>query len=329
MGKILLDDLRAHRCGLIFGGLCIGIFTIVFALYHFPLAAVAYPSLLCALLGAAFYALHFRQVWARHKQMLAACRRTADTLGELPEPQTVAESDDGALIARLRTELATMQNEATVKYHDTVEYYTLWVHQIKTPIAAMRLTLQNEDSAVAYRLAAQLSRVEQYVGMVLAFLRLDAPATDYVIESFPLDTLIRQAVRKFADEFIDRKLRLIYDPIPDTVISDQKALTFVLEQVLSNALKYTPHGSVRIALRAPKTLCVSDTGIGISPSDLPRIFEKGYTGRNGRIDQRATGIGLYLCRRICDRLGHPIWAESDGGGTTICIRLDQPALALD
>ena len=99
--------------------------------------------------------------------------------------------------------------------------------------------------------------------------------------------------------------------------------------MLSNALKYTPHGAIRIYLRAPRTLCVSDTGIGIAPEDLPRIFEKGYTGRNGRIDRRASGIGLYLCRRICTRLGHPIWAESGAGGTTLCIRLDQPALSFE
>ena len=113
------------------------------------------------------------------------------------------------------------------------------------------------------------------------------------------------------------------------MISDQKALAFVLEQVLSNALKYTPRGAIRIYLRAPRTLCVADTGIGIAPEDLPRIFEKGYTGRNGRIDRRASGIGLYLCRRICTRLGHPIWAESGAGGTTLCIRLDQPALSFE
>lgn len=307
MGKILLDDLRAHRGAIAFGVLCAAIFAAVFALYHFPPQAVAYPTLLCALLGAAMYALHFRRVWAHHRQM----------------------ADDLALIAQLRAEMTAMQNAAAAKYSDTVEYYTAWVHQIKTPIAAMHLTLQNEDGPAARRLAAELARIEQYVGMVLTFLRLDAPSTDYVIESVALDPLIRQTVRKFADEFIDRKLRLVYDPIAESVISDQKALAFVLEQVLSNALKYTPHGSIRIYLRAPRTLCVADTGIGIAPEDLPRIFEKGYTGRNGRIDRRASGIGLYLCRRICTRLGHPIWAESGAGGTTLCIRLDQPALSFE
>lgn len=329
MGKILLDDLRAHRGAIAFGVLCAAIFAAVFALYHFPPQAVAYPTLLCALLGAAMYALHFRRVWAHHRQMADALRRTADTLGVLPSPQSVAEADDLALIAQLRAEMTAMQNAAAAKYSDTVEYYTAWVHQIKTPIAAMHLTLQNEDGPAARRLAAELARIEQYVGMVLTFLRLDAPSTDYVIESVALDPLIRQTVRKFADEFIDRKLRLEYEPIAESVISDQKALAFVLEQVLSNALKYTPHGSIRIYLRAPRTLCVSDTGIGIAPEDLPRIFEKGYTGRNGRIDQRASGIGLYLCRRICTRLGHPIWAESGAGGTTLCIRLDQPALSFE
>lgn len=176
----------------------------------------------------------------------------------------------------------------------------------------------------------QLQSVEQYVEMVLGYLRLESPSSDYVIRNYALDDIVRQAVRKYASQFIRRKLRLEYTPLNVSVITDEKWLLFVIEQVLSNALKYTRSGSVSITLEAPKTLCIRDTGIGIAPEDLPRVFEKGFTGCNGRTDKRATGIGLYLCRRILEKLGHTIAITSTvGEGTTVRIGLQQDALEVE
>ena len=148
---------------------------------------------------------------------------------------------------------------------------------------------------------------------------IDGLAT-IVQQQFELDPFIRRSVKKFAGEFISKRLSLELEPSGVSVVSDEKWLAFVVEQVLSNSLKYTREGSVRIYLAEPKTLCIRDTGIGIAPEDLPRVFEKGYTGSNGRTDKRATGIGLYLCRRICRNLNHTITAESQAEqGTTIRI----------
>ena len=175
-----------------------------------------------------------------------------------------------------------------------------------------------------------LALVGQGVELVLGYLRLESPSSDYVIRNYALDDIVRQAVRKFASQFIRRKLRLEYAPLNVSVITDEKWLLFVIEQVLSNALKYTRSGSVSITLEAPKTLCIRDTGIGIAPEDLPRVFEKGYTGCNGRTDKRATGIGLYLCRRILAKLGHSITiASTPGTGTTVRIGLEQDALEVE
>ena len=185
----------------------------------------------------------------------------------------------------------------------------------------MRLQLQNEDSPFARRLTAELFRIEQYVEMAMAFLRLDSDATDYVIREQPLDPILRGAIRKFAGEFIDRRLKLQYEPVSVSVLTDEKWLSFVIEQLLSNALKYTPSGAVSLYMETPLTLCIRDTGIGIAAEDLPRIFEPGFTGGNGRLDKRASGIGLYLCRRVCERLGHRIQVESAPGQGT-CVRLD-------
>ena len=211
-----------------------------------------------------------------------------------------------------------------------IDYYTVWAHQIKTPIAAMRLTLQNEDTPLTRKLTNDLYRIEQYVEMVLTFLRLNSDSTDYVFKEYDLDNIVKSAVKKFSSEFIGRKLRLIYDPLNTSVITDEKWLSFVIEQVLSNALKYTPSGSITISLVGEKTLRIEDTGIGIAPSDLPRIFENGYTGFNGRTDKKASGIGLYLCRRVCNNLGHTITANSTVDmGTAIDIDLTQTKLEME
>ena len=166
--------------------------------------------------------------------------------------------------------------------------------------------------------------------MVLTFLRLNSDSTDYVFKEYDLDNIVKSAVKKFSSEFIGRKLRLIYDPLNTSVITDEKWLSFVIEQVLSNALKYTPSGSITISLVGEKTLRIEDTGIGIAPSDLPRIFENGYTGFNGRTDKKASGIGLYLCRRVCNNLGHTITANSTVDvGTAIDIDLTQTKLEME
>lgn len=300
------------------------IFAVVFALYHLPAEAVLYPFLLCALLGGLFIAADFTKVSARHRELERIAGLSASMIDDLPETGGVEGEDYQAIVSALQAEAADIETVSAARYQDMIDYYTIWVHQIKTPIASMRLQLQNEDTPKARRLRAELFRVEQYVEMALAFLRLDSESSDYVFQVHSLDEIIRGAVRKFSHEFIDRKISLQYTPVDFTFVTDEKWLSFVLEQLISNALKYTREGSVRIYLKEPETLCVEDTGIGIAPEDLPRIFEKGYTGYNGRSDKKASGIGLYLCRRVCDNLGIGILARSQiGRGTVVGLRLEQ------
>ena len=324
--RLFRSYLRQHRWGIVLYALFCGIFTVCFCLYHLPLRAVAYPAGLCVLLGTGALTVDFLRVRAKHRTMLVVEQNCAALLSDLPQPESVAEADCQRLLLSLREQMLAAQNAAANQYRDMMEYYTVWVHQIKTPIASMRLTLQSEDTALSRKLSLELLRIEQYVEMVLAYLRLDAPANDFVFRTCALDEIVRRSVRKFASEFIVKRLKLTYEPMALALVTDEKWLGFVIDQLLSNALKYTQTGGVRIYLDG-KTLCIADTGIGIAPEDLPRVFEKGYTGYNGRSDRHATGIGLYLCQRVCKNLSIPLTAASEPGkGTVMFLDLSQKPL---
>ena len=316
--------LRAQRRGMLFLGFCCLIFTVSFALYGLPLGAVLYPAALCAAAVGIILLLSLRKSRAVCQELSLMQHHPADLPDELPAAQSPQEQAYQALLLALHTDRQKLKSDMNARYHDMTEYYTVWAHQIKTPIAAIRLALQNEDTPLSRRLTGEVGRVEQYVQMALTYLRLGSDSSDYVIRSCALDDIVRPAVRRFAGEFIQRKIQLNYQMLNYTVITDEKWLGFVVEQVLSNALKYTPQGSVSIYMEPEGVLCIRDTGIGIAPEDLPRVFEKGYTGYNGRSHRKASGLGLYLCREILTRLGHSVSAESQvDHGTTIRIDLRQ------
>ena len=308
-----------------------GVFAAVFGLYRLPLGAALYPALICGVLWLLFLAFDLHRAWRKHKTLQEIAALPTPLLEkDLPDPDAAEDEDYQRILFLLEQEQRELQTVMTRRYSDTVEYFTLWAHQIKTPLASLRLTLQNEDDARTRRLLADLARVEQYVEMALVYLRLDGSASDYVLKDCDLDEIIRGAVKKLSGQFIDRKLRLEYHPIHDTALTDEKWLSFVVEQVLTNALKYTAQGSISITLEDPMTLCIRDTGIGIAPEDLPRVFEKGYTGYNGRTDKRASGIGLYLCKRICENLGHSISIQSTlGEGTCVKIGLVREKIEIE
>ena len=328
--KLFLQYLKQRRRLWIVGAVFCVIFAVSFLLYHLPIGAVIYPTLLCAALGILIMVFDFLRVKREH-EALNSIRSMTDVIAEsLPKIDGIKDEDYQQILRLLSEEQNNYRTQTNKKYADMIDYYTVWAHQIKTPIASMRLHLQNEDSVLSRTLSSDLHRIEQYVEMVLTFLRLNSESTDYVIKEYDLDKIIKGAVRKFSADFIGRKLSLVYEPVNTTVITDEKWLSFVIEQVLSNALKYTPAGSIMITLENEKTLRIRDTGIGIAPEDLPRVFENGYTGYNGRADKKASGIGLYLCRRICNNLGHTITAQSIVDvGTIIDIDLTQTKLEVE
>lgn len=328
MSKLLLAYFQKNKIWIGLTSLFACIFATVFFLYDLPVEAVGYATLLCVFVGTIFFGFSFSHFARRHKRLEDLGDRITVSLQHLPQPRDAIEKLYQELILILFDHQAELNFVADKTRQELEDYYTLWAHQIKTPIAALGLLLQDQPTSQTAELSLELFKIEQYVEMVLHYLRIESPSSDFVFQRYNLEDIVRPAVRKYAKMFIQKKVGLNVEDLNQEVLTDAKWLGFVIEQVLSNALKYTTEGTISISLRGAseqgKFLVIEDTGWGIAPEDLPRIFEKGFTGYRGRMDQKSTGIGLYLCKLILDKLSHPIQVESIvGQGTKVQIGLNR------
>ena len=314
---MLMEYIRRQRRTGLFLASCAAIFAAVVALYGYPAAAVGYAALLCAALGLAVFAVGYAGFARRHRELRRLLDAVNETVLPLPPARGMLEEDYQALLRAVCSHRARLLARSEERRQELLEDYTLWAHQIKTPIAAGRLLLQSGGEPDREALAAELLKIEEYVQMALSYLRLDSESTDYVLRRCGLDEVVRGALRRYARLFILKKLTLDFRETGRTVLTDEKWLGFVIGQLLSNAVKYTPEGGRVRIYPDGETLVIADSGIGIRSEDLPRIFEKGFTGCNGREDRRATGMGLYLCRRVLTGLGHGITVSSRPGEGTI------------
>ena len=216
------------------------------------------------------------------------------------------------------------------KYNDLLDYYTLWVHQVKTPIAASSLLIGDlKDKEAKSQLEQELFKIESYVHLVLQYLRLESFHDDLVLKKENLADLVREVVKKYALFFIQQGLSLNLHDLDHTIVTDKKWFLVILEQVLSNSLKYTKEGSIEIYFHED-SLYIKDTGLGIQNADLLRVFERGFSGYNGRLTQQSSGLGLYLSKKIADQLGHKIAIDSQvGQGTTVSIAFPEKKLIFE
>ena len=327
--RIVWGYLKCRCWPLLLLGACTGVFAWVLTLYQLPAEAAGYGGLLCLIILLTAGLTDFFR-WRRKVLFLESLRGQAALLISLvPEPGDLGEAAYRELLLELDEDRRTAVSALDARMRESVDYYTMWVHQIKTPISAMRLILQEDESERGRALSAELFRVERYVELVLSYLRLGGASTDYVIRQVDVDNVLRQAARKYAPLFIRGKVSLELNETGLRALSDEKWLQLVVEQVLSNAVKYAPGGHVKVWSEGER-LFIQDDGVGIAAEDLPRIFERGFTGYNGRMDKRATGIGLYLSQEICRKLGHTITVESElGKGTRVTVGLARPYLEVE
>ena len=326
---MIFKYIKSHIKSILLFILCTLTFAMVFSLYDLPLEAVFYSFLLCLILSVFFIVFDFLKYYKRYKALDNLMNNINLSIDNFPEPSYLFESEYQDLIKAVYNDKMNTISKYDNEKSALIDYYTLWAHQIKTPIAAMRLLLQVDNLSVK-DLNLELFKIEQYVEMVLQYLRLNSDSTDFVIKKYDLNKIVKQAVRKYSKVFIGKKLSLDFKDFNCEVVTDEKWLSFVIEQILSNSLKYTHFGKISIYLKEPKTLVIEDTGIGIAKEDLPRICEKGFTGYNGRLDKKSTGIGLYLSKSILKKLSHIIEIESTVGvGTKVFINLDTYDLKSD
>lgn len=300
------------------------VFAVVFWAYSVPVSIVFYAVGISVFVIIIMLVIRFSAFYGRHKDLCEIKRRLDVSIEGLPDPSSIIDSDYNDIIISLNELKNSTQSAADLKYSDMMDYYTMWVHQIKTPIAAMRLLLQSEDKPQNDELSEQLFKIEEYVEMVLHYLRTESMSSDIELKRYNLGDLVKQAVMKYRKQFLRKSVTLEVSKIDEIVLTDEKWLVFVIEQVISNSLKYTSEGKVSIYTDkdSPKTLVIADTGIGIRPEDLPRVCERGFTGLNGREDKKSTGIGLFLCKKILTKLSHTFSIDSSlDSGTVVKIGL--------
>ena len=315
---------------IIFTGIVV-IFGILFYLYDIPFDAIIYGCELSFVWCAVCLFIDFYKYYKRHKLLHINREQFFDDAEQLPEHMDIIEYDYQELAKKLYWAKQELISKNRIAKKELLDYYGMWVHQIKTPIAALDILLQNTERML-YQLdekemmqkaisvsdmKMELFKIEQYVEMSLNYLRVEDISSDLVFKKHELDDMVRQVIRKYAKIFISKKIKIDFKLTKACIVTDEKWFIFVLEQIISNALKYIKKGQIFIYMKE-KSLVIEDTGIGIPAEDLPRIFEKGFTGYNGRENKKSTGIGLYLCKNIMDKLQWNITVDSEvGSGTKI------------
>ncbi|OBR92927.1 sensor histidine kinase GraS [Clostridium ragsdalei P11] len=208
-----------------------------------------------------------------------------------------------------------------VKYYkdsqaDYREYIETWVHEIKTPIASTKLILENNQNEVTNKIDSQLDRIEGFVEQVLYYSRSNNVSKDYIIKQISLDNAVRNVAKRNYRDFIHKKIKLDIKDIDEIVYTDGKWVEFIINQIIGNSIKYSSTKDPMIIIYSAKKanvvmLTIEDNGVGIVDRDINRVFENGFTGENGRKFSKSTGMGLYLCEKLCSKLGLKISINSD------------------
>lgn len=302
------------------------VFFAITALYGYGNAFwnMLYAVVVVAFFGALYAVFDYQKYRKKCFDLFTALEKGEERMQFLPEGGDVKEQLYQQMLKDVEQEKKRLRIAYDEKKKDMMDYYTMWTHQVKTPIAALRLLLLEEGEKLE-----ELFKIEQYAEMALTYARLESVSSDLLFQYCDVRNVVKQALKKHFVLFSRSGLFLHLEEFSLRAVTDEKWLLFVVGQVLSNAVKYTEKGGISIYgsdeegnVRQGKVyyLAVEDTGIGICESDLPRVFERGFTGANGRMEERSTGIGLYLCRQVMDRLSHTIRIKSQPGkGTKVIL----------
>lgn len=258
--------------------------------------------------------------WYHWKKKLAQLQLLQEHFSSdlLPKSQDQREMLYQNIISRLEQELLDQKQQDRLKKQEMLDDFGIWLHQVKTPVAALDLLIQANGHEPKMR--AELFKINEYLQLMLNYLRQNLDNSDLVFEKLNLTAVVKEVLKKYALFFSEKDLGLEFKAKDVIVTTDKKWLVFILEQVIFNAIKYTEQGKITIEVKEDEVI-IKDTGIGIRQEDLVRVFEKGYTGYNGRKDQRASGLGLYLSNQVAKKLGCKLTLTSKiEQGTTVYLR---------
>ena len=297
---------------------------VVFAMYGIPLGPVLYADLLMLGITAVYLGYSYIR-YRRKRRILKLWETNFRYSGEMEKPKGEGCFEETYLriIENLEQDQQREREAWQNEQKKDREYYTRWSHQIKTPIAATNLLLSEKNLDVR-AVKRELFRIEQYADMALQYQRLEGESSDLVLEKVKLHKMVSQTLKKLSTIFVYKKLHVKLGDLEKEIVTDEKWMCFILEQILTNAAKYTEEGGTIEIWLEQEVLCIRDNGIGIQEEDLPRIFEWGYTGYNGSLDKKSTGIGLSLTKEAAGLLQIGISMESQvGRGTTVFLNLAQ------
>lgn len=328
-GSFIFSYLKARKYQILLMLLTALIFGIIHFLYSKTSGAVFYSVELCVVVYLLFGIVDFLQYRKKHETLSRHLKMEHIYALEMEPASDLVEREYQQLICKLTDNQSRMADRQMRAMTELKDYYAVWAHQIKTPISALNLLLQvmaeQPGEVRAADLRQEVFKIDFYADAVMNYLRLEDLSTDFKFDRYSLDVIVKKAVRKFAPQFIHKKISIRLEPLNTEVYTDERWLGFIVEQLLSNAIKYTePGGYVQIRMESTQVLSIIDNGIGISREDLPRIMERGFTGYNGRMNKKSSGIGLYLCGKTAHKLGCTLTFDSQPGeGTKVCIDMTQ------
>ena len=224
-------------------------------------------------------------------------------------------------IDNLENELTEVKNQQVEYRNDVESYFLTWVHQIKTPITASQLLLERNEENVVNRVRQEIVQIDNYTSLALSYLKLLNEESDMTISEVEMNELIRPLIMKYRIQFIEQHTRIHYEKCEDKVLTDAQWVSIMIEQIFNNALKYARGKDIWIEFDASEqSLIIKDNGVGISKADIPKIFDKGYSGYNGRLNEESSGIGLFIVKHISNHLNHEVDVDSKlNEGTTFKI----------
>jgi two-component system sensor histidine kinase BraS/BceS len=215
----------------------------------------------------------------------------------------------------LEEKVKELEAEIQEERNNLQEYFLMWVHQIKTPITAATLISKDDEQDAEERcskIRQELIHIEDYTNMTLNYLKVMNPSSDLEFSEVKLDDIIRKLLKRYSILFIYNHIQLTYETIEEKVLTDAKWTGVMVEQILANAIKYSKGKEIKIYFdKDENRLYISDTGMGIREEDIPKIFDKGFSGFNGRLNEKSTGLGLFLVNKISKRLNQEVGVESE------------------